>query len=299
MVSIPLSFSSCSRCTAVAWAACSSHSADVFSISGLSTKTCSCMRVEPRSVASDRPPHRVDLRHARIPLPPVPDRRRSSTAGPGRRRSGSYRRPACAVRLHRTRCNPCVSTATRSRCRTPPPGSGRCSRTTTGGPTTPHGAAGRGDLPGRRGPQRPPAPGHLQDAVRPGGTALELVTDVEPERGYTYTMISSKSGQRPDRPCPARAARRRTGPAFRFDERYNLTTWPWRWFEGPIYRFINKNNEDSMRRASAMADRPPRVPGGPGRLLTEGPRTSLHRKVAGPGTERRRQVTGIGQRAGA
>ena len=27
------------------------------------------------------------------------------------------------------------------------------------------------------------------------GTALELVTDVEPERGYTYTMISSKLGQ--------------------------------------------------------------------------------------------------------
>ena len=37
---------------------------------------------------------------------------------------------------------------------------------------------------------------------------------------------------------------------FSFDERYHLTSWPWRWFEGPIYRFINKNNEDSMRRAS-------------------------------------------------
>ncbi|MGH9081665.1 MAG: hypothetical protein ACRDYE_16580, partial [Acidimicrobiales bacterium] len=38
---------------------------------------------------------------------------------------------------------------------------------------------------------------------------------------------------------------------FGFDERYNLTSLPWRWFEGPIYKFINKNNEDSMRRASA------------------------------------------------
>ena len=38
---------------------------------------------------------------------------------------------------------------------------------------------------------------------------------------------------------------------FSFDERYNLTKAPWKWFEGPIYRFINKNNEDSMRRASA------------------------------------------------
>ncbi len=26
------------------------------------------------------------------------------------------------------------------------------------------------------------------------GSALELVTDVEPERGYTYTMISTKAG---------------------------------------------------------------------------------------------------------
>jgi hypothetical protein len=38
---------------------------------------------------------------------------------------------------------------------------------------------------------------------------------------------------------------------FEFDERYNLTSLPWKWFEGPIYKFINKNNEDSMRRASA------------------------------------------------
>ncbi len=26
------------------------------------------------------------------------------------------------------------------------------------------------------------------------GSALELVSDVEPERGYTYTMISRKAG---------------------------------------------------------------------------------------------------------
>jgi hypothetical protein len=38
---------------------------------------------------------------------------------------------------------------------------------------------------------------------------------------------------------------------FRFDERYNLQKAPFKWFEGPIYKFINKNNEDSMRRASA------------------------------------------------
>jgi hypothetical protein len=88
------------------------------------------------------------------------------------------------------------------------------------------------------------------------GSALELVTDVEPERGYTYTMISSGPGN--DQTGHIRLellAANRT--RFHFDETYNLTSWPWRWFEGPIYRFINKNNEDSMRRASQwLSDHP-------------------------------------------
>ncbi len=82
------------------------------------------------------------------------------------------------------------------------------------------------------------------------GSALELVTDVEPERGYTYTMISNKPGN--DQIGHVRLEP--LGPnrtRFHFDERYDLTTWPFRWFEGPIYTFINKNNEDSMRRASS------------------------------------------------
>jgi hypothetical protein len=37
---------------------------------------------------------------------------------------------------------------------------------------------------------------------------------------------------------------------FRFEERYHLTKAPWKWFEGLIYRFINKKNEESMRRAA-------------------------------------------------
>ncbi len=37
---------------------------------------------------------------------------------------------------------------------------------------------------------------------------------------------------------------------FSFEERYHLQKAPWKWFEGPIYRFINKKNEESMRRAS-------------------------------------------------
>ena len=37
---------------------------------------------------------------------------------------------------------------------------------------------------------------------------------------------------------------------FTFEERYNLTKAPFKWFEGPIYKFINRQNESSMRRAS-------------------------------------------------
>ena len=33
-------------------------------------------------------------------------------------------------------------------------------------------------------------------------------------------------------------------------ERYHLDKAPFKWFEGPIYKFINKQNELSMRRAS-------------------------------------------------
>lgn len=75
------------------------------------------------------------------------------------------------------------------------------------------------------------------------------MTDVEPERGYTYTMISSTAGN--DQIGHIRLEP--LGPnrtRFSFDERYNLEQAPWKWFEGPIYRFINKKNEDSMRRAA-------------------------------------------------
>jgi len=81
------------------------------------------------------------------------------------------------------------------------------------------------------------------------GSALELVTDVEPERGYTYTMISDKPGN--DQIGHVHLEPVGTNrTVFSFDETYNLTSWPWRCFEGPIYRFINKNNEASMRRAA-------------------------------------------------
>ena len=84
------------------------------------------------------------------------------------------------------------------------------------------------------------------------GSALELVHDVEESSdgyGYTFTMISSDPGN--DQTGKVRLDP--IGPnriRFSFEERYNLTKAPWKWFEGLIYKFINKNNEDSMRRAS-------------------------------------------------
>jgi Polyketide cyclase / dehydrase and lipid transport len=88
------------------------------------------------------------------------------------------------------------------------------------------------------------------------GAALELVHDVEPEVGYTYTMISREPGN-------DQTGKVRLEPVtenltrLHFEERYHLTKAPWRWFEGPIYRFINRQNEASMRAASAWLDRNP------------------------------------------
>jgi hypothetical protein len=81
------------------------------------------------------------------------------------------------------------------------------------------------------------------------GAALELVTGVEPARGYTYTMI----GRQPGNDQTGRLRLERLGAnrtRLHFEERYHLTARPWKWFEGPIYRFINRQNEASMRRLS-------------------------------------------------
>jgi len=88
------------------------------------------------------------------------------------------------------------------------------------------------------------------------GSALELVTDVEPERGYTYTMISKD----PANDQTGRVRLEPLGPnrtRFHFEERYNLAKAPFKWFEGPIYKFINKQNEASMRRASEWLSQHP------------------------------------------
>jgi hypothetical protein len=82
------------------------------------------------------------------------------------------------------------------------------------------------------------------------GSALELVTEVEPARGYTYTMLSREPGN----DQTGRLRLEPLGPGrtrLHFEERYHLSARPWRWLEGPIYRFINRQNEASMRRLSA------------------------------------------------
>ena len=81
------------------------------------------------------------------------------------------------------------------------------------------------------------------------GSALELVTEVTPTRGYAYTMLSrtpgnDQAGRVRLEPLPGGRSR------LSFEERYHLTAVPWKWLEGPLYRFINRKNEASMRALS-------------------------------------------------
>ena len=88
------------------------------------------------------------------------------------------------------------------------------------------------------------------------GSALELVTNVRENSGYTYTMIS----RRPGNDQTGRVTLEPAGPdktLLHFEERYNLTSPIFKFFEGPIYKFINKQNEDSMRRASEWLSKHP------------------------------------------
>ncbi len=89
------------------------------------------------------------------------------------------------------------------------------------------------------------------------GAALELVTDVQSAQGYTYTMISDTPGN----DQTGRLRIERLGPnrsRLHFEERYNLTVFPWRLFEKQIYGFINRKNEESMRAMSAWLTEHPR-----------------------------------------
>jgi len=84
------------------------------------------------------------------------------------------------------------------------------------------------------------------------GESFELVRNVVPGRGYDYIMLrSGLSGsvslesKGPDRTL------------LRFRERFHMRVPVLRWFEGPIYRFINKKNEESMRGAASWLARHP------------------------------------------
>jgi hypothetical protein len=81
------------------------------------------------------------------------------------------------------------------------------------------------------------------------GSALELVTNVQAAQGYDYKMINSDPGNdQTGKVTLERVEPNRT--RLHFEERYNITKAPYKWFEGPIYKFINKQNELSMRRLS-------------------------------------------------
>jgi len=84
------------------------------------------------------------------------------------------------------------------------------------------------------------------------GESFELVKNVRPEEGYDYLMLrTGLSGTL----RLERAGTNRT--TLRFTERFELKRPVLRWFEAPIYRFINKKNEESMRGAATWLDRHP------------------------------------------
>lgn len=84
------------------------------------------------------------------------------------------------------------------------------------------------------------------------GESFELVKNVQPARGYDYVMLrGGLMGSIALEPAGPNRTR------LRFRESFDLKTPVLRWFEGPIYRFINRKNEESMRGASAWLERHP------------------------------------------
>jgi hypothetical protein len=78
------------------------------------------------------------------------------------------------------------------------------------------------------------------------GESFELVQNVQPAAGYDYVMLrTGLSGSM----TLERLGQDRT--RLRFRETFHMRTPLLRWLEGPIYRFINRKNEESMRGAAA------------------------------------------------
>ncbi len=100
------------------------------------------------------------------------------------------------------------------------------------------------------------------------GSALELVTDVEPERGYTYTMISPKPGNDQIghvRLEPLDGSRTRLA----FDERYNLTSLAVAVVRGPDLQVHQQEQRGQHGPGVEVAHRSSRVPPRPGRFVAE------------------------------
>lgn len=84
------------------------------------------------------------------------------------------------------------------------------------------------------------------------GESFELVKNVQPARGYDYIMLrGGLMGSIALEPIGPNRTR------LCFHESFDLKKPILRWFEGPIYRFINRKNEESMRGAAAWLDRHP------------------------------------------
>ena len=84
------------------------------------------------------------------------------------------------------------------------------------------------------------------------GESFELVRNVRENEGYDYVMLrTGLSGSMQLEPLGPNRTR------LRFRETFHMTTAVLRWFEGPIYRYINRKNEESMRAASAWLARHP------------------------------------------
>ena len=82
------------------------------------------------------------------------------------------------------------------------------------------------------------------------GLAREIVTDVEPERGYTFHMGKQIGTVRLEALGPDHTR-------VHFYEQFHIEKAPWKWFEGTIYRYINRQNEKSLQGFSRwLSDHP-------------------------------------------
>jgi hypothetical protein len=82
------------------------------------------------------------------------------------------------------------------------------------------------------------------------GESFELVTNVRENEGYDYLMLrTGLSGSMSLEPLGP------NGTRLRFRETFHMPRRWLRWLEGPIYRYINRKNEESMRSAAAWLTR--------------------------------------------